>query len=332
MAFGNNGTAVIESSKRFDREVLDDVPEALDVGDLGEGLRLVSRKTEELDHDLATQILEMIEFSPDRPLDNNHVLKLLTAMKRDTFLPEQVQIIVCTCAGKQYRMNGQHTCWARLEMDAKYRCPIQLLRYSAKTENDMRRLYASIDRHKGRTTGNVVCSYLFETPEWKGYSKKTLTKLAEALSFWLWDTDHQRSLHDGDERAYLLMTDHYALGQKVAKFVEESRGVNASHVRRRPTVAAMLATFQKDYKQAVDFWTAVRDGTGFGNKHDPKLVLRNALTQCSINIGRGATDDKKSVSSEEIYRWCIYAWNAHRRGDVVKQLKAPLSSDRPKAI
>jgi hypothetical protein len=326
-----NGEVRVESVKRFDRDTLDDAPEALDVTDLGEGLRMVSRSTKELDQDFATEILNLPEFSSDRPLDNGHVVRLLNAMKRGTFLPEQVQIVTCTNGGKEYRMNGQHTCWARLEMETKYRCPIQHLRYTAKTENDMRRLYASIDRMKSRSMGNVVCSYLFDTEEWKAFSKRTLMKLAEALAFWLWQGDHERGMHDGDDRAYLLTTEYFKLGQSVATFVEQSKGTGSNHVRRRPVIAAMLATFARSAPASLEFWSAVRDGTGFGNKNDSRLVLRNMLVTSSISIGKGATIDKKSVSSEEVYRWCVYAWNAFRRGDATKQIKAPLNCDRPKA-
>lgn len=326
-----NGELRMDASKRFDREVLDDAPAPLDVTDLGEGLKLACRLSVELDHELATNILNMVEFSSDRPLDNNHVMRLLTAMKRGTFLAEQVQIVTCKFAGKDYRMNGQHTCWARLEMDEDLKCPIQHLKYAAKTENDMRRLYASIDRMKARSTGNIVCSYLFDTAEWKAFSKRTLVKVAEALAFWVWESDHQRTMHDGDDRSYLLQTTYFALGQHVAKFLEASKGIAGQHVRRRPVVAAMLATFQKAPQIATEFWSAVRDGTGFGSKNDPRLVLRNGLVTSSISTGKGATAEKKSVSAEEIYRWCIHAWNAFRRDDVMKFLKAPMSSDRPKA-
>lgn len=327
-----DATLMLDSSKRFDREYLQDAPQALEVSSLGEGLKLTNRRTVELDHEFAQQVLEMEEFSADRPLDNNHVLRLKLAMERGTFLPEQVTIVSCTLAttGKEYRMNGQHTSWARLEMPEKYRCPVQHLRYHAKTDNDMRRLYASIDRMKGRATGNVVCSYLFDTPEWEGFSKRTLVKLAEALGFWLWESEHHRNLRDGDDRAFLLSTTHFNLGKKIGAFIEASGGHNAAHVRRRPVIAAMFATFNKAAGPADEFWSSVRDGTGFGNVNDPRLRLRNNLRDAAISTGRGTTDEKRSVSGEEMYRWCILSWNAWRRGDAMKLLKAPMNCDRPK--
>lgn len=329
-----NGTtvAVVESTKRFDRAVLEQAPESLEVSSLGEGLKLVKRESVELDHDLATGHLNLLEFGADRPLNNAHVLRLMTAMKRGTFMPEQVMLITCTLDGKEYRMNGQHTCWARLEMPANYRCPVQRLRYRAETENDMRRLYASIDRMKGRSGGNVVCSYLFDTPEWAGFSKATVMKLAEAIGFWLWENDHQRHSRDGDDRAYLLMTTYYKLGRLVGQFVQDSVGESAKHIRRRPVIAAMLATFSKGQGPAIEFWTAVRDGVGFGSKTDPRLVLRNNLVNAAIGVGMGAAEDKKSVDGEEMYRWCIYAWNTWRRDEPLKQLKAMRGADRPRPI
>src|SRR5262245_6365516 len=122
-----NGSIMLETSKTFDRTVLEGAPEPQDVLELGEGLKLTRRGTEELSVDFATNLLNMAEFSSDRPLDDRHVARLLNAMKRGTFLPEQVQIITCTLNGKEYRMNGQHTSWARLELnrlglDDGYKC------------------------------------------------------------------------------------------------------------------------------------------------------------------------------------------------------------------
>lgn len=93
----------------------------------------------------------------------------------------------------------------------------------------------------------------------------------------------------------------------------------------------MFATFDKSNGAAEEFWTAVRDGIGFQTKDDARLVLRNALTSTSIGNGRGAQDGRKNVSSEEMYRWCIVSWNAHRASRPVRQLKANLNFERQKA-
>lgn len=329
---GVNGVLVVESEKQFDRTVMEAMPATLDVSSLGEGLKLVNKSAKELDHEFATELLQMKEFSPDRPLDDNHVAKLKQAMDRGTFLPEQVTIITCTCDKVEYRMNGQHTSWARLEMPPKYRCPVTVLRYAAKTDHDMRRLYASIDRNKPRSKGNIIISYLYDTEEWAGFSKGEVRLLAEGLGLWLEASQFQRSMRDGDDRAYLLMTKHYEVGLKVGRFLQNSHGRDNRHLFRSPVAAAMFATFDVSAAAALDFWNAVRDGTGFNIKTDPRLVLRNGLASASISKGRGFAEGKKSVSAEEMYRWCLQAWNNWRQNKPTKLLKALLSHDRPKAV
>lgn len=322
----------VKSAKRFDSAMLEDAPEPMQIASLGEGLKMMKRSAIELNHDFATWLLELPEFDPDRPLDNGHVVQLKQAMDRGTFLPEQVLIVTCTLNNVEYRMNGQHTSWARLEMPAGYRCPVQHLRYKAETENDMRRLYASIDRMKPRTTGNVIVSYLYGTPEWEGTSKAVLRKLSEGLAFWKWEGGHARQMHDADDRAMLLMTDNYDLARKVGAFLDSSSGSSSRHVHRRPVVAAMFATFSKAAAPSIEFWSAVRDGIGFAEKQDPRLVLRNGLVSSAIGLGRGVSDEKKSVCSEEMYRWCAQSWNAWRNKQSLKILKAMLGADRPKVV
>lgn len=323
----------IDSNKRqVDPSVMEHLPETLEVGSLGEGLKMTSSVVVELDKKFATELLEMDEFSSDRPLNDNHVAHLKQAMERGTFLPEQVNIVTCTLNGKTYRMNGQHTSWARLYMPDDYKCPVRHFKYKADTDNDMRRLYASLDRMKGRTTGNIVIAYLYDTEEWKGYNKRVIIKLAEGLAFHLWQGQDERTMRDADDRAYLLMTDYHDLAKKVGPFLDESFGKDSRHIMRRPVIGAIFATFEKAAQPSLDFWRAVRDGVGFTNKYDARLTLRNALLQTSINSGAGARSDKKAAGGEEMHRWCRNAWNAWRRGEELKILRAVLGTDRSRLV
>jgi hypothetical protein len=109
-----------------------------------------------------------------------------------------------------------------------------------------------------------------------------------------------------------------------------------AYLRRAPVIAAMYYTFDKAVKASGEFWDCVREGVGFTDKDDPRLRLRNALMVC--RIGKGGAEGRpakgkvsKSVVSEEILRWSIQAWNAWRRNEPLKNLRAVLSADRPKA-
>lgn len=317
----------VESSRQFSTEMPREP--VLDIGSLGTGLELKQRKALDLTYAEAVKILEYPQFEGDRPLNDKHVIFLTRQMKAGMFRWEQVQIIVCRYDGKDYRMNGQHTCWARLNMPEKnYPAPAQLLRYEAASEHDMRQLYASIDRNKARSSGNVVVSYLAGRQEFIQFNKRILRALAEALAFWKWDLESQRLLHTPDDRAYLMLTDHYQLTTKVGNFINSSKSADIKHLHRRPVIAAMYATFDKAPEIAAQFWKAVALGEMLA-KDDPRMQLRNKLLSSTIAAGgRAVTSDVTTTSSEEMFRWCILAWNAHRQGKPLKLFKVYLDTPR----
>ncbi len=322
----------IEAHKQFDMTLLDHDHDIFDIPDLGAGLKLTKKEEIDLTEDAAKGFLELADWAPDRGLDDNHVVYLKSTMERGTFMPEQVIITTCSLNRVTYRMNGQHTCWARYLLgNPKYRCVVRHHHYVAASEADVRMLYASIDRNKARTKANVIVAYLYGTKEWEGQWKDELKLLAEGMSFWKWPLDHVRKRHDGDDRAYLLQTEHNSLGRTVGAFMIDSRsaGKNAFHIRRSPVVAAMFATFEKSATDSINFWTPVRDGVGLDSAYDPRLQLRNKLMSTAMNKGKGPSTGRTLASSEEMFRWCIYAWNVFRRGGQMKQLKANLKSDRP---
>jgi len=294
-------------------------------------LQIISEHKKELNEDLAQEILEATQFGPDRSLDNAHVDRLLKAMRRGTFRPEQVQIILCRCNGSWYRMNGQHTCWARILLeDKKYKCPVRILRYSAANEQEMRQLYATIDRNKQRTKANVIQSYLYGSEFFPEFSKGVLKSLAEGFAVFKWGFGSRQNSaeHDGDEIAHMLRTDYLDLALKVGHFLQNHK---ARHMKRSPVIAAMFMTFSKCVRDAVSFWERVDDGAELSYA-DPRLTLRNELQTKAINAGRGGGTYKHLVPGEDMLCWCIHAWNAFRKGRDIKQLKGVGKNKMPKAI
>jgi len=321
----------VKSVKQFTAELPQEP--VMDIGSLGKGLAPPYKKTIELTREEATRILELPEFSGDRPLSDNHVIFLMQQMKKEVFRWEQVQIITCRFNGREYRMNGQHSCWARLElppeMEHGLRTPVTLLRYEATTEHDMRQLYASIDRNKARTSGNVVIAYLSGREEFSQLNKQTIRRLAEALSFWKWDQEGQRLLHTPDDRAFLMLTEHYQLTTRVGNWINAQKSPDIKHLLRRPVIASMFATFDKAPEIAAAFWKSVATGEMLP-KEDARMALRNILLTSSIAAGgKGITSDIKTTSSEEMFRWCILAWNHYRQNKPIKAFKVQLDKPRP---
>ncbi len=321
---------------------LPDMPteEVMDVASMGEGLVLKNRKTVELDSKFSAQFLDYPEFiindeKVDRNRSDSHVIYLARAMQAGTFLWEQVNLVLCSLEGSSnpIRLNGQHTCWARLVaedegLDPKTRCPVQLLRYEAKTTEDIRRLYASIDSGRPRSQGVKVNAYLAGTEEFQDVSKGTLRLMAQGIGVWLWPEYDIRALHGAEDRSYLLLKDHYKVASAVAAFLESAQPSEQKHFKRAPVAAAMFATFNKAPQIALEFWKNVRDGLGIQDKADPQRILRDWLMQASLakSLYNG---DLKTVSQEDMYRACIYRWNDHRAGRKSKGMRIDPSLPRP---
>lgn len=303
-----------------------------DISSLGDNLVLKHRKAVEFDEKTAEHVLELVEFVGDRPTNEPHVIFLARQMEGGTFRWEQVNIISCFFQGREYRMNGRHTAWARLHatLPKGTRTPVMWLKYEAKTEQDMRQLYATIDRGKARSMGNVVISYLVDRPELPGCSKSTLRILAQGLALWLWDERDRRTLHTGDDRAYLLLTDHNKTAQLVSGFIKHGDACDKRHLLRAATVAAMFATFGKAPNIAKEFWPCVRDGLSVGDKADARYTLRNWLLTSSV-AKSSLQHEVRSVTAEEMYRGCIYAWNAYRSNKPLKSIRVNVNDDRPEA-
>lgn len=317
--------------------------EVYSIGDLGEGLTLKNRRTVELTPTFAANFLEQYaEFrvgdaKVDRTLDDNHVIHLAREMVGKTFLWEQVTLVLGELEGREYRLNGQHTTWARLYaeeqgLSKEVRCPVQLHRYNCATLGDMRRLYASLDAAKPRSQMDKIAALLAGSDDFPGYKRGHLALLAQGLAIWQWQSTTTRGLHRASERAYLLLKDHHKVALTAGTIMRESKPVDFRHMKRASVMGAILATCQKAPNIAVDFWRTVRDGIGLTDKEDPRLVLRNWLMTASL-AGSGAMGpvaaSAKQVTQEEMYRACIHAWNAYRGNRRIRHIRVSLTEDRP---
>ena len=308
------------------------VTEVYDVTSLGSGLDLKRSRKGEFTHKEALKLLEnCTEFVGDRKLKQNHVDFLVRQMLRSTFHAEWVTVITCSINGTTYRMNGQHTAWARLEMPEDWPCKVDFMEYEAQSMDDMRTLYSSIDRASPRTRANVIESYIAGTEEFMDIKSSTLRVMPSGFTLWMWTTIHERKQYDGDDIAFLLRTDYYDLAMKVCAFLDSVGRRDTDHVFRGPVVGAMFATFNKAPQIAKDFWAPVADGTGIEKKNDPRLRLRNELMKAAVGVGVGAASSKKKVSQEFMLRLCLVAWNAYREDRELRVLRANEKGKRPTA-
>jgi len=316
------------------------IDDVYDVTSLGASLKRTSATVIELTKEEAANFLEKFPAfeNVDRQLRDSHVRYLTKTMIRGQFNSSWVRLAVCTCrekyagkpAGTVWRVNGQHTAWARRQMPDDYRCAVTMERWAAKTVDDMRQLYASIDRLAPRTKSNVIQSWVGGSPEFVDVPRSRIKVLAAALQYYLWDTPHERTAHDGDEVAYLMRTDHYDICAKLSRFLADyPNNREHRHVWRAPVCGAMLATMAKAPVVAAErFWSSVTTGTAIDKKNDPRLKLRNALITACIQSGGGSRTGRSMVSGEQMFRWCLSCWNAFREGRELHTIRNP--NERPR--
>lgn len=215
-------TSGFTTAKRFSGEA-PEKEDVFDVMSLGKGLVLEYERKVDFNKNLANKFLLLPNVSYERKLEDKHVEYLMTTMYRGTFRPELVRLTSCTCGkatgdqppSTEFRMNGQHTCWAMVEMPEEYACPdkVTVARYKAKTEEDMRSLYATLDRGRQRTRGDVIVSHLAGTPEFEGMPASIIKKLIEGYGLWKWPSQEERHRNDSDVVAYLMQSSEE--GEKV---------------------------------------------------------------------------------------------------------------------
>jgi hypothetical protein len=255
-----------------------------------------------------------------------HVQKLYDEMNKGNFAPLNVIMSTAVLDGKEYKINGQHTCWAvwlMTEKDPGYSINVREIRYGVKDEEQLRRLYSVQDRGKARSDRHLTQIQLVNTPEVVGISNSLLLRLSPALRFWLYPNKSERSRIGPEETQSLARFTHNSTFHNVAKFLDTKENRKFEQVwRRQPVLAAIMETFHKVPTKAPQFWQPVLNGLGLDTMTDPRWKLRNFLDNCALQR-TGVNSHKNVIDGEELYRTCIYAWGKWRKDEEIKIFRVP---------
>ena len=279
---------------------------------------------------------EIESFGADRPLSKPHVAKLVSEMQQGHFMPEITTIMVANLNGATYRLNGQHTATAVLEMNKKnksFSLPgVTMIDYTVSDESELRKLYARIDRGAARTNRDVTFSFLAGTEEFKGVSKRVLKLLPIGLAFMKFEDSNSRKLYAGETAALDVLGKHLDLSQHIAVFMGalDYKVIHHGHMFRGPVVAALYATFSVDKVDAERFWKAVATGVGFESENEPAARLRQTLKNANLGGGVLQSGPKARIGQEDMYRVCLHAWNRYRNdGSFRATLRPTVLKSRP---
>lgn len=290
---------------------------------------IVFNKKVVFDLDLAQKFIEMPTFTAERKLVDHHVDYLVNEAKRGTYLWETASLMSCDCLydGIERRLDGHHTSWMRTFLpDEIEGLRVTWIKYSVKTENDYRLLYAAINRELARTPKHVIQTLLFDTEKFEGMSKQLIGCLQTGYRiFGDGKSMQERKKLSIDKIAATLKTTQHSLAIEVGNVIVRSQSLNPRfwHMKRAPVYGAMFATCSKNREMSRQFWGTVADGLDLGDTSDPRHRLRDFLLRSSVNHAAGSKKGDMVVTAEAMYNACVHMWNAHRGGEMVKVLRVP---------
>ena len=278
----------------------------------------------------------------DRTPTKFHVEHLFEQERQGSFFWQIVDIDLAEYNGEIYRLNGQQTSWMRRMLACVLRAEgrddvqpkVRVRTWRIATENGLRILYGALDRSKPRDAAVVTNTYLVGQPGLEDLSKIDLRNLVNAyICFRHGCSNHGKNgvRYKAEEYAHLLQTEERTATMFVVALMRTLKGKNP--LRRAPVLGAVFATCKVHPQLAGEFWRVVNDGPAT-EAGDPRLVLRYALQRhtCSGNLrlsGRNAVKmAPQHVASEEVYQWCLLAWNAYIEDKKVT-LRASQVSGRP---
>jgi hypothetical protein len=279
---------------------------------------VISDKTVTLDQALAARYIDLPVFEGEREVTDTHVQFLYDQMRRRLFNPLLVILSTAVYEGVEYKINGQHTCWAVQYMPAGFSIQVREIRYSVATPEQLRLLYSTYDRMRVRSDGHCTKVQLAGTAVMEGLHLRIVNQLVSSLKFWYFEASRDRNRVTPEQVAVVIQNEIPDLFRKVAQYAQTHQ--DFKHVRRAPVLAAVFATYDKVPTIAPQFWEPVATGVDLTKATDPRLRLRDLLMQSATNKSYGQ-QSKDFVHPEAMYRICIGAWNRWRKGEPVRVLR-----------
>lgn len=280
-------------------------------------------QTVKVTKELAQRYAEMDPAPHDRPLSERRLQVYRKLWKEGQFRPVTWATALCLETGVVYRVNGKHTS----TMLASHLGPMPdfyavVEEYLCDTLEDVAYLYSTFDsKMQSRSADDIYQSFAATIPELQEISGKVIRQLVQGIGYQvLGAIPYEKASHT--ERAELLF-DHVDFALWVDKLFtagrcDEKAKMRAAHLRRQATIAAMLATYQRDQEAASRFWVMVRDETGV-TPDTPDRVLARYLISSSIRGHSGARSaEADTQTTREMYVKCLHAWNAWRQGGNTK--------------
>jgi hypothetical protein len=218
-------------------------------------------------------------------------------------------------------LNGQHQC--ELIMRTGEPQQVTLKEFKVDKKEQLPVLYAQFDQPGGVRTAGQICHAYTDMLPWP---IKAINMLSGAVA-WVDSNVFSKQSTTIEERIEKLMSPEYFTHAKwTYELIWDDNGQHEySHMVRQPVAAAILKTHMSDQAKAEEFWLGVKTGANL-SPETAQLTLRNHLTTVSIGNTSGDSGDgkkKKKSSSQDLFAYCIKAFELYLTDAVVKKIHLP---------
>lgn len=275
-----------------------------------------------LTQEVASRYMDLPILKEEREPKDRDIQAMYDKMVYGVFNESSCHIATVTVQGTEYRLNGSHTCWALLLMKAGTQYRVRYTKYAVDDMQQAAILYGTFDTGKHRTEDHILTVGLVSRPVMEGIKTTVIKALKPGLLYWYLEaspTDIKRITTD--QINSIIDNDVPKQWRSVSLFFQDLTIEERRHLSRTPAVGAMFATFDKDETAAVEFWSAIASGVGIPNKQDPRYRLRDKLLRTVLHASPNNT--KEHITSEDMFKYCVHAWNHWRNGSEINSLRLP---------
>ncbi len=274
----------------------------------------------------AFDFLELKTFEGERAVRERHVQFLFDEWSAGRFLWPNIILASARLGDTEFRINGQHTCWMRVnvpERNEPLKVEIRKMIYTVATEEQLRTLYSVFDRGAPRTIGHISRVLLGGGSASRGVPPSLINQLIAGFKLHFSIKSHASRAMSPNEWCGLIENNHAELFGIVGHYLR-SHCDTAVWSKRAAVVGAMFSTFEKNVQGSDEFWKPVFDGINLTAKTDARWQLRHYLeTHGSRTVGGNIY-----AEAEEMYCVCLTQWNHWRAGEPVSNVKSVTA--RPK--
>jgi hypothetical protein len=276
-------------------------------------IKLISSDHLPLTPELAKEFKDMPHTDTERPLDKKHVEKL----KNKAIAGHLINFnwAKAKLNGKEYRVNGQHSSTMLCDLPPRFfpaGLNVNLDTYEVDKEEDLVILFAQFDDPASkRSTGDLAGVNQMQHEELKNVPRASVMLALDGYAWWMLREHKAKQPPKNSEARYRLLHDDHI--RSFCEWFGKLYSEKTPEFKPTSVIAAMYGTFNSNENVAREFWTDVSKQDG----EWPGALSKWLLDQLN---------EKHTVDG--LHQGCREAWNAYRRDEPLRQIKATVIRKR----